>query len=63
MKAEYLIELRESHRYGLKADLRSGLLEGDVVLMHSDSMLCGFWKLVKIHQLIKGGNGLVRGQY
>lgn len=62
MKAEYLLELRESHHYGLKVDLRSsGLLEGDVVLMHSDSMLRGFWKLVKIHQLIKGGNGLVRG--
>jgi len=61
-KAEYLLQLRELHRYGSKADLRgSSLSEGYVVLMHSDSKLCGFWKLVRMHQLIKGDNGLVRG--
>jgi len=44
-KTEYLLELRESHRYGPKSDWRgTSLSEGDVVLMHSDSKLCGFWK-------------------
>ena len=60
-KAEYLLELRESHRYGPKTDLSSGLSEGDMVLIHGDSKRRGFWKLVKIHQLIKGGDVLVRG--
>ena len=61
-KMEYLLELRESHRYGPKTDPKNiSPSEGDVVLMHSDSKLRGFWKLVKVHQLIKGHDGLVRG--
>ena len=61
-KTEYLLELRESHRYGPKTDLRgSSLSEGDVVLMQNDSKLRGFWKLVKVHRLIKGHDSCVRG--
>ena len=62
LKTEYLLELRESHRYGPKTDLRgTSLSEGDVVLMHSDSKLRGFWKLVRIQKLIKGHDSQVRG--
>ena len=61
-KTEYLLELRESHRYGQRVDSSgSSLSEDNVVLMHSDSKLRGFWKLAKIHQLIKGHDGFVRG--
>ena len=61
-KTEYLLELRESHRYGKRVDSSgSNLSEDDVVLMHSDSKLRGFWKLAKIYRLIKGHDGLVRG--
>jgi len=53
LKTEYLLELRESHRHGPKTDLRgTSLLESDVVLMHSDSKLHGFWKLVRIQKLM-----------
>ena len=61
-KTEYLLELRESHRYGPNTDLRgTSLSEGDVVLIHSDSKLRGFWKLVRIQKLIKGHDSQMRG--
>lgn len=61
-KTEYLLELRESHRHGKGVDSKgSSLSENEVVLMHSDSKLWGFWKLAKIYRLIEGHDGLVRG--
>ena len=37
------------------------LSEGDMVLIHSDSKLQGFWKLDRVQRLVKGDNYHVRG--
>ena len=37
------------------------LSESDVVLIHSDSKLRGFWKLGRVQRLVKGDDGHVRG--
>ena len=59
---EYLLQLRECHRYGPKTDVKgNSLSEGDVVLIHSDNKLRGFWKLGRVQRLVKGDNGHVRG--
>ena len=61
-KNEYLLQLRECHRYGPKTDVKGNTLsEGDVVLIHSDSKLRGFWKLGRVQRLVKGDDGHVRG--
>jgi len=59
---EYLLQLRECHRHNGNSAVIDGVLqEGQVVLMHNESSPRGFWKLVRVHELIKGSDGLVRG--
>ena len=42
---EYLLELRNAHRYGEKTSKNSPLNIGDVVLVHDDNKPQGFWRL------------------
>ena len=45
-----------------KTDVHGNALsEGDVVLIHSDSKLQGFWKLGRVQRLVKGDDDHVRG--
>ena len=61
-KNEYLLQLRECHRYGPKTDVKDNTSsEGDVVLIHSDSKLRGFWKLGRVQRLVKEDDSHVRG--
>jgi len=61
-QTEYLLELRECHRHYKRTDKKGDpLYEGQIVLMHSEKCLRGFWKLAKIEKLIKGSDGHVRG--
>ena len=59
---EYLLQFRESHRYSGTTNHKTNVLqEGQVVLMYSEGSPRGFWKLARIHTLIKGEDGHVRG--
>ena len=57
---EYLLELREAHRYGKKGTAISPISVGSIVLVH-DERPRGFWRLAKVNQLLTGKDGLVRG--
>lgn len=59
-QTEYLLELRDSHRYGGKTSDHNSVRPGDVVLVH-DTAPRGFWKLARILELISGADGRVRG--
>ena len=56
-----MLQLRECHRYSGNGTTDDVVREGQVVLMHNESSPRGFWKMVRIHELIRGGDGLVRG--
>ena len=61
-QTEYLLQLRDCHRLYTKSDKRGDPLhEVQIVLMHSDKCLRGFWKHAKVEKLIQGSDGHVRG--
>ena len=60
-KIEYLLELRESHRYQGMNSIASPISIGDVVLVHDEGKARGFWKLARVEDLVTGRDGLVRG--
>lgn len=55
-QTEYLSELRDVHRYGDKTSANQEVKVGDIVLVHDDSRLRGFWLVEK---LVTGRDGLV----
>ena len=57
---EYLLELRDSHRYVGKTSDNNSVHPGDVVLVY-DTTPRGFWKLARISKFISGPDGHVRG--
>ena len=59
-QTEYLMELRDSHRYVGKTSDKSSVSVGDVVLVY-DTTPRGFWKLAKVTNLVSGQDGKVRG--
>ena len=60
-RAEYLIELRDVHRYSAKnTPHTSHVSQGDIVIVHDDSLPRGLWKLGRIQQLFTGQDGLPR---
>ena len=60
-RSEYLIELRNSHRYhGGRTDATPPSVE-DVVMIHEDDKPRGLWRLGRITKLIIGKDGHVRG--
>ena len=61
-KLEYLVELREMHRYAQKPTTpHVPVSVGDVVLVYDEDHPRIFWKLAKVEGLIKGSDGVVRG--
>jgi len=62
-RTEYLLQLRESHRYskGTTSGQNYVPRQGELVLLHDERNLRGFWKLAKIEELLKGSDGRVRG--
>lgn len=61
-RAEYLLELRECHRYGDRnAGLGTDAIQvGDIVLVHGESRPRAQWRLGKVELLKKGADGHVR---
>ena len=60
-QSEYLLELREAHRYGRKTANTEAVNVGDVVLVHEDGKPHAFWKLARVMDLIVGRDGQTRG--
>eukprot|EP00731_Ephydatia_muelleri_P005954 Em0003g202a len=61
-KTEYLIDLRETHRFSTNKDKGYGKIAlGDIVLVHDDNHPRTFWRLGRVEQLIQGSDGHVRG--
>ena len=59
--SEYLLELREAHRYSKGSRNSSIPAVGDIVLVHDEDKPRGFWKLSRIMELIVGSDGKIRG--
>ncbi len=58
---EYLLELRECHRYRKESTATVSVSVGDVVVVHSDNMPRGFWRLARVESTIVGRDGHTRG--
>ena len=59
-RQEYLLELREAHRYGKRNTDKSPIWVGTIVLVHDDKPH-GFWKTARVNRLLTGKDGLMRG--
>jgi len=60
-RSEYLSELRESHHYAAKKSSHApDVKKGDIVIVHDDSLPCGFWKLARIQEVFTGRDDLPR---
>lgn len=61
-RREYLLKLRECHRYAEWTSPGSNQIAvGDVVLLYDESLPRTLWKLALVEGLIQGKDGLVRG--
>ena len=60
-RTEYLLDLRESHRYGKGVQVDAPITIGDIVLVHSEDQPRAFWKVAKVEDIIKGRDGRIRG--
>ena len=63
-RTEYLNELREAHKYSMAkthTDKKPNLSVGDVVIVHSERLPRGLWKLGRIQELLQGRDGHCRG--
>ena len=60
-RKEYLLSLRDYHRYSKGIDIKKELSPGDVVVMYDDSHQRGFWRLARVQKLVKGVDGQVIG--
>lgn len=60
-RKEYLLELREAHRYHHGHTQPSPVAVDDVVIIHSSEQPRGFWKLGRVKQTLTGRDGKVRG--
>jgi len=61
--SEYLLELRDSHRYsrGTESASQQKLKKGDIVLLHDEKNARTFWKLARIEELLSGSDKQIRG--
>ena len=60
-RSEYLLELREVHRFHKKTPGTTPIAIGDIVVVHDDTKRRGFWNLGKIEEILPGRDGLIRG--
>ena len=59
-KNEYLVYLREAHRFSTNKDKGYGKIALDIVLVHDDNHPRTFWRLGRVEQLIQGSDDHVR---
>lgn len=59
-RGEYLLELRESHRYSSSDTHATTICVGDIVLVHDDAPRA-LWKLAKVEEVVTGRDGHNRG--
>eukprot|EP00731_Ephydatia_muelleri_P024188 Em0016g459a len=61
---DYLLELRETHRYANTRVAQNKVIAvGDIVLVYESSLPRTFWRLAKVEKLIKGTDGEIRGAF
>lgn len=60
-KKEYLLELRDSHRYAASKGSTDQIAVGDMVVVHETGQPRGYWKLARVENLIVGADGRVWG--
>ena len=60
-KREYLLELRECHRYGNTNGRGEEIKIGDIVVVHDSEKKRGFWKLGVVERVITGKDENSRG--
>lgn len=58
---EYLLSLRDCHRYSKGGNVKDKLCPGDMVVLYDESKRRGFWKIAKVEKLIRGADEQVRG--
>ena len=59
-KSEYLLELRDCHRYNTGNPNARPVLIGDLVLVHDEQPRC-LWRLAKVVETLPGRDGKIRG--
>ena len=60
-RQEYLLEVRESHRYHRGHANPSQVSVGDVVIVHSADQPRGFWRLGRVKEVLVGRDEQIRG--
>jgi hypothetical protein len=60
-RTEYLLELREAHRYGQGHSDATPVSMGDIVVIRTEGQPRGFWRLAKVEKTIRGRDGVTRG--
>ena len=60
-RQEYLLELREAHRYHPGSPNVVPIKVGDVVVVHSSEQPRAFWKLGRVVEVVRGRDGQIRG--
>ena len=61
-RKEYLLELRECHRYGKWTQSpRDSIVIGDIVLVYDQDHPRTIWRLAKVEVLIRGSDSKIRG--
>lgn len=61
-KSEYLLELRNCHRYDKnRSNNLDPVSRGDIVIVHAEGRPRALWRLARIEDLIRGSDGQVRG--
>ncbi len=59
-RSEYLLELRDAHRYSQGCTDNSHVSVGDIIVMRTEGQPRGFWKLAKVERTITGQDGVTR---
>ena len=61
-REEYLVELRNSHRYAATQSNTDRIVSTeDVVVVHDEDQPRGKWRIGKVEDLIAGADGSIRG--
>ena len=63
-RAEYLLELRDSHRqFQTPKGNHNTIRAGDIVIVHDENRPRGLWKLGRVRELIPGVDGNIRAAF
>ena len=61
-ETEYLLELRECHRYNRTGSGKDDepISVGDIVSVHDENRPRGFWRLARVEMILRGADNRVR---